>query len=269
LLKLRHSTYDSNGGMLCFLVNAAFSISIINCQYYISLVVCFILIPISMHTITLLHFLRQKALPLLSTLVFVSMFVSSCQPVFKMAVGIKPTKHLSEKQIAAKHEKFGIDKDFSYYVDTNYVRYLSLHFDEKNAAEKPLIKDYLQPLQAAYFLKKQTADILIINCDAEMTGFNLTLNKHGEMDVFPPKYNTKGSEKILLNEYLPYLKPISAAKQTSNLEIDNYNNVILIQWSSFMGRQAKIFIRQVLNNLKLSNVNTLVLFVNTDNVYAK
>lgn len=89
------------------------------------------------------------------------------------------------------------------------------------------------------------------------------------MKVFPPKYKEKGSNKILLNEYLTYLKPVDAAHKIKDIKTNNYDNVVIIHWSYFMNRQARIFIRQILDNLKLSKQNNLVLYVNIDNIYTK
>lgn len=197
------------------------------------------------------------------------LFTVSCQPVFQKALGLRKIRPLSESRIAQIQDRYHVNSNFSYYVDTNYLHYLSLHFDEHNKEDKPVIKDYVQPLLAAYYFKKQTADLLIVNCNAEMRGLNLTLNKHGEMNVFPPKYKEKGSNKILLNEYLTYLKTVGAAHKIKDTETNNYDNVVIIHWSYFMNRQARIFVKQVLDNLNLSKQNNLVLFVNIDNIYTK
>lgn len=202
-------------------------------------------------------------------ILFSTLLLYSCQPVFKKALGIRKIRTLSESRIAQIQDRYHVNSNFSYYVDTNYLHYLSLHFDEHNIDDKPVIKDYVQPLLAAYYFKKQTADLLIVNCNAEMRVLNLTLNKHGEMNVFPPKYKEKGSNKILLNEYLTYLKPVDAAHKIKDIETSNYDNVVIIHWSYFMNRQARIFVKQALDNLNLSKQNNLVLFVNIDNIYTK
>ncbi len=205
-------------------------------------------------------YMRQIVLGLLCLLCF-----SSCRIVLLRAIGVKNNRHLSEEKIAKLQHRYGIDSRYSYYTDTIYNTYLAKTINKKDSAERGIYKTFSQPLIATYYIQKPTADMAIVNCDGYMKMLRLTWNKHGEMDVFPPKYDTLHTNKIKLQEYLQCLKPLKGSAAINT--IAGYDNVIVLHWVHFFTKNTKSLIKEVERNAKLAKGKTLIVYVNADNVY--
>lgn len=205
-------------------------------------------------------YMRQIVLGLLCLLCF-----SSCRIVLLRAIGVKNNRHLSEEKIAKLQHRYGIDSRYSYYADTIYNTYLAKTINKKDSAERGIYKTFSQPLIATYYIQKPTADMAIVNCDGYMKMLRLTWNKHGEMDVFPPKYDTLHTNKIKLQEYLQCLKPLKGSAAINT--ITGYDNVIVLHWVNFFTKNTKSLIKEVERNAKLAKGKTLIVYVNADNVY--
>jgi|GEM_PF-6662701 len=191
--------------------------------------------------------------------------LSSCKFVLLRAVGVKNNRHLSAEKIGKLQHRYGIDSRYSYYTDTVYNTYLAKTINEKDSAERGIYKTFSQPLIATYYIQRPTADIAIVNCDGYMKMLRLTWNKHGEMNVFPPKYEVLSTDKIKLIEYLQCLKPLDGSAAINT--ISNYDNIIVVHWAHFFGKNAKNLIKEVQHNAKLAKGKTLIVYVNADNIY--
>lgn len=185
--------------------------------------------------------------------------------VLLRAVGVKNNRHLSAEKISRLQHRYGIDSRYSYYTDTVYNTYLAKTLNKKDSTEKGVYKTFSQPLIAAYYIQRPTADMAIVNCDGYMKMLRLTWNKHGEMDIFPPKYEVLATDKIKLKEYLQCLKPLDGSAAINT--ICNYDNIIVVHWAHFFGKNAKNLIKEVQRNAKLAKGSTSIVYVNADNVY--
>lgn len=191
----------------------------------------------------------------------------SCRTVIMHAVGVKNNKHLSADKIGKLEHRYGVDGKYSYYIDTGYDAYLHKVVDNNDSTEKALYKTFSQPLMAVYYSNKQTPDMAIVNCDGYMKMLRLTWNKHGEMNVFPPKYDMLHTNKIKLQEYLQCLKPLNGSAALNTIKSNSYDNIIILHWVHFFGRNAKNLIKEVQRNAKLAKGKILIVYVNSDNLY--
>ena len=82
------------------------------------------------------------------------------------------------------------------------------------------------------------------------------------MTTFPPKVQAPLDNLLSLDTQLKYLRPLA---QTSKLVTANYDYIVVIYWSRWMGRQSKRFIHVIQENSKLSaGKNIKIIYVNKD-----
>ena len=130
---------------------------------------------------------------------------------------------------------------------------------------KKHVQNHYQPLQALYFNNKGILESFQINCYAG--GFpNLNWDRDSILTTFPPKLqaplDTILSESLLLS----FLKPMP---KSAELKLGDYDYVVYVFYSKFMGRQNKRFINYIQENNKLSNEKKIrVVYINMDNAIA-
>lgn len=201
----------------------------------------------------------HKQLSKLSTFALVIAFLlTSCSSI----IGTNKLKSVDEKTILHYAKKYNINSTENYELDTAYFTFLK-SFDTN--LFKQQIKNHYQPLQALYYNKTGQLQSFQINCYAG--GFpNLKWNKNGIMKTFPPKQQEPLDTIISLNTQLKFLKPLSnTEKSTTN----DYDYIVIIYWSKFMGRQSKRLIRFAQDNVKLATDKRVkIIYVNTDNFFA-
>ena len=187
---------------------------------------------------------------------------SGCNYTLTKIYGIKQIKLLNEKAIVKSAWKYNIPLSDLYTVDTTFLRYLQTRDTSKN---KYLSKNHLQPLQALYYTRNGIFVSYQINCYAG--GFpNLDWNRNSTFEVFPPKQQCPVDSLISLQAQLKLIKPLS---QTLAINAGKFDTIVMVYWSSFMGRQSRRFIRIIQKNVKLTSDKVKVLYINTDNLYAE
>lgn len=187
-----------------------------------------------------------------------SIFLTSCMAL----IGIKKPKPVKEKIILQYSEKFNIPKADSYELDTSFISYL--YFLDTTQYKKQ-IKNHHQPLQALYFDKSGQMVSFQVNCYAG--GFpNLKWDRNKILTTFPPKQQAPIDSILPLAKQLKYLRPLSG---TTSLTTTNYDFVVVVYWSRFMGRQSKRLIHLIQDNCKLSGGKQVkIIYANNDNVFS-
>ncbi|MFT4061330.1 MAG: hypothetical protein QM642_03125 [Edaphocola sp.] len=144
----------------------------------------------------------------------------------------------------------------------------SAGFDGK-LCEDGIVYDLGQPLQLFVFDKEGTLVNYYTNCYG--TGFpNLSWNRQGEFDVFPPKQARMlpfGNKPISF----PDIRRTFAAVATNGNMASSPDYSIVIFCNIFMGRQSRRFVNSVQKSLshKKSSCTVNVYYVNNDNLYCR
>jgi len=199
----------------------------------------------------------------LTILIFISALgLTSCSSILQGLYGIKSPIEINDKLIIRYSEKYNIPLTDSYKLDTTYLTYIS-SLDSINLKEQ--IKNHYQPLQVLYYDKTGQLESFQVNCYTG--GFpNLQWNRGSIMTTFPPQKQAPIDSIIPLNLQLRFLKPLS---QTKNISFENYDYIVIVYWSRFMGRQSKRLIEIVQKNYKLAkDYKVKIIYVNNDNIFA-
>jgi hypothetical protein len=199
-----------------------------------------------------------------STTFFMTLFLGALTGCTSM-MGIKKMQLLEEDQIIQTASAFGIPPANSYVLDTSYLEFI------KNQTETLPIprKDHLQPLQAIYYAK---ADGFIkpvawyVNCYAG--GYpNLEWNRTGGWNQFPPSPQAPADSLLPLKKHFEFLRALLGVQAFNTIE---YDYIVLVYWSRFMGRQSELLIKQVQENAGLAKDRKLrILYVNNDNFFSR
>jgi hypothetical protein len=188
--------------------------------------------------------------------------LTSCSSVISGLYGIKNPKKLDDQTIIRYSEKYHIPITDNYKLDTAYLTFLS---SLDSITFKEQIKNHYQPLQVLYYHKTGQLESFQINCYAG--GFpNLNWNRDGMFTTFPPGKQAPIDSIISLDLQLKYIHPLS---RTISCSIENYEYIVIVYWSRFMGRQSKRLIHLVQENIKLAKeYKVKIFYVNTDNIFA-
>ena len=203
---------------------------------------------------------KTYKLTILTSLVLFGL--SSCSTIILGLYGMKNSKTVDEKTILRYSKKYNIPTANCYELDTTYLSFL---FSLDSVRYEVQRKNHYQPLQALYYDKFEELKSFQVNCYAG--GFpNLKWNRNGSFTTFPPKKQAHVDSIVSLNTQLKYLRPLS---QTKLLSSDEYDFIVIIYWSRFMGRQSKRLIRYVQENTKLATgFKVKLIYVNTDDIFA-
>ncbi|MDO7875185.1 hypothetical protein Q5H93_10620 [Hymenobacter sp. ASUV-10] len=186
--------------------------------------------------------------------------LGGCQTVFQGLYGIRGLRPVSATELSKLAESYGIAPDQACVLDTSYRQFLAhwLGRDVETA------KNHYQPLQASYYDQTGQLKIFYINCYAG--GFpNLSWNGTGGLQQFPPAPQALADTVLPLPTYLRYLRQTDGQPLPA-LPAADYT--VVVQWSRFMGRQSRRFIKAVQQNAALAQPGQSVrlLFVNNDNL---
>jgi hypothetical protein len=176
--------------------------------------------------------------------------------------GMKKMKELSKDEILKQGSKYNIPENDSYELDSSYVDFL---FSLDSIKFKKEQKNHFQPLQALYYDQTGQLKSFHINCNAG--GFpNLKWNRFETFDEFIPKQQTPLDSILPLQKHLNYLVPLN---DKSTIEFNEYDFVVLVHWSRFMGRQSKRLIKIVQENAAQNkNYRIKIIYLNNDNIFA-
>jgi hypothetical protein len=188
--------------------------------------------------------------------------LTSCSAIFTGLYGMKKTRAIDEATIISMEKKFNIPGADGFELDTTYLSYLS-SLEKRKYQEQ--IKNHYQPLQALYYDQSGNLKSFQINCFAG--GFpNLNWERNEIMKTFPPGQQAGIDSIVPLKTQLKYLKPLS---QTQKFSVEDYDYIVVVYWSRFMGRQSERFIRFIQNNRALEKEKKVkIIYANTDNLFA-
>lgn len=210
----------------------------------------------------------------LFTVFFCLILFSSCSPILGL-YGVRNPKEISEKKIIRYSKRVAIPKDAIYELDTSYFPFLaslklsannSLNMDSMKIIErKNLVKNHYQPLQALYFNKSGKLESFQINCYAG--GFpNLKWDRDSILSTFSPKIQAPLDTLLSESVIISFLKPFI---DSTKIKTGDYDYLVYVFYSKFMGRQNKRFINFIQKNSQLSNEkNIRVIYITMDNAYA-
>lgn len=188
--------------------------------------------------------------------------LTSCSTVIAGFYGIKKNRTVDEETIYHYSKEYNIPFTESYELDTAYLTFLT---SLDATISKAQIKNHQQPLQALYYGRNGQLHSFQVNCYAG--GFpNLKWDRNEIMTTFPPKQQAPIDSIVTLETQLKYLKPLS---RTEIFSTSDYDYIVIVYWSRFMGRQNKRLIQFVQDNSKLATGKKVrILYANTDNIFA-
>jgi hypothetical protein len=191
-----------------------------------------------------------------------SLIFTGCSASYIALFGIKNLKPLDEKSILKYALKFNIPPEDNFELDTIFASFILSH-DTSQYGEQ--MKNHLQPLQALYFDRTGRLHSFHVNCYAG--GFpNLNWNWNGSLNQFPPGELAPPDTLLPLNIQLNFLKPLSFS---STFYSEEFDYLIFVYWSRFMGRQSRILIHSIQNNCKLAKHEKVkIIYVNNDNLFS-
>ena len=201
----------------------------------------------------------QDSLPLITGLLL-AVGLGGCQTVFQGLYGMHGLRPVSATELPDLAEKHGIPPGRSCVLDTSYRQLLASWLGPNAEAAK----NHYQPLQASYYDQTGQLKAFYINCYAG--GFpNLNWNSAGGLQQFPPAPQAPADTVLPLPTYLRYVRQ-SNGQRLPALPAADY--IVVVQWSRFMGRQSRRFIRAVQQNTGLAQPGQSfrLLFVNNDNL---
>ena len=176
---------------------------------------------------------------------------------------MKNTKAVDESTIIRYSNKYNISEADSYELDTAYISFL---YSLDTTKYKSQIKNHYQPLQALYYSPSGQLQSFQVNCYTG--GFpNLKWDRNEIMTEFPPKQQAPLDSIVPLKTQMKYLKPLS---QTESFLENEYDYIVIVYWSRFMGRQSKRLIHFVQENSRLaSDKKVKIIYANNDVVFSQ
>ncbi len=185
---------------------------------------------------------------------------SSCTAMY----GIKSNKHLSENEIILASKKFNIPIENSYSLDTSYYNFLS---NIKDTALRTARNNHSQPLQVLYYQNTaNTFNLVSYHANCYAGGFpNLKWKRNGVFNNFIPQQQAPLDDILTVKNHFEYIRPLTGVQPFNTVE---YDYIVLVYWSRFMGRQSKRLIQLVQDNAKLANNKKVkIIYVNNDNFF--
>jgi len=195
--------------------------------------------------------------------VAVSFFLfSGCSSIFMGVFGMKKPKELDGKAIVETAEKYNVPQEDLYELQKSYYEDLFKNFDSEKYEEE--IKNRYQALQVFYYKSNGEFVSYHVNCHAG--GFpNFRWNRNDEFEKFVPGQQAKLDQLFTFEDLRSYFTPLD---DTKSFEVSNYDYVVIVFWSRYMGRQSKRLIKTVQENIKehSEEQKVKVIYVNNDNV---
>lgn len=180
-----------------------------------------------------------------------------------LMMGLKKPILLSEEKIIAQAKEYNIPIADCYTLDTTYYRFLSNFTDTALSTAK---NTHAQPLQVLYFKKINQWQLVSYHANCYAGGFpNLNWNRNGTFETFVPQQQAPLDSLMNLKDHFNFMKPVEG---TVAFNLINYDYIVLVYWSRYMGKQSKRLIELVQKNLTLSKgSNAKIIYINNDNFF--
>jgi len=175
--------------------------------------------------------------------------------------GIKKTKSLTEEKIIEQAKKYNIPLANNYVLDTSFYHFLASLKDTSLAIAK---NNHAQPLQVLYYDKLKNWQMVSYHANCYTGGFpNLKWNRNGVFNSFIPEQQAPLDDLLTVKKHLEYVRSLTGVQPFNTI---NYDYIVIVYWSKFMGRQSKRLIKLVQDNAKLAiDKKVKVIYVNNDN----
>ncbi|HEX5002007.1 MAG TPA: hypothetical protein VFW78_05895 [Bacteroidia bacterium] len=199
-------------------------------------------------------------------LIFISLTItcsfSGCSALMMRMYGIKKQKYADDNTILHYAKRYNIPAADCYTLDTGYISFL---FKMDTILFKKQIKNHYQPLQALYYNNTGNLEVFHVNCYTR--GFpNLKWNRDALFAIFPPGQQAPADSILSLNRQLQLLQQLP---YTASFSANQYDYVVIVYWSRFMGRQSKRLIKTIQNNQLLAGDKKVkIVYANNDNLFA-
>lgn len=195
-------------------------------------------------------------------LLFLILSISSCMPFARIYLGVKKSKHLSDKEIIHYVNQFNIPEKEVYKL--NVELYQSLI----EISDSALQKDLSQPLQVKSFDKNGSKNAHLINCT--VCGLpELNWNCWNSFDGFPV---TNGKAKpinspLLFDQELSVILPLL---DNFTDTIKDQDEILIVYWNRMMNKRSLELINYIQEyRNKNADKHIQVYYVNTDNFYTE
>lgn len=184
---------------------------------------------------------------------------TSCTSMY----GIKKTKSLTEEKVIQQAKKYNIPLADNYVLDTSFYRFLASLKDTSLAIAK---NNHAQPLQVLYYDKLKNWQMVSYHANCYAGGFpNLKWNRNGVFNNFIPQQQAPLDDILTVKKQFEYIRPLTGVQPFNTVE---YDYIVIVYWSRFMGRQSKRLIQLVQDNAKLANDKKVkLIYVNNDNFF--
>jgi hypothetical protein len=178
-------------------------------------------------------------------------------------VWYQKTKPLNEDEIIHQAKKYNIPIADNYILDTSFYQFLVKLKDTSLEVAK---NNHTQPLQVLYYNQLQNWQMVSYHANCYTGGFpNLNWNRNGVFNTFIPYQQAPLDNLLTLKKHFEYLRSLTGVQPFNTI---NYDYIVLVYWSKFMGRQSKRLIQLVQDNAKLANDKKVkVIYVNNDNFF--
>ena len=205
--------------------------------------------------------MKHKIVHYLFAFIFL-MLLSSCGLVFKSVFGFKKIKEIKTVEYNAFINNIDDQNTKMVFVksDSTFVSKISDYGYSKT------YKNYLkQPMQVFLFSENELK-FFVANCLVRPKLPNLDWNYQSKFEAFPPK-NTINIDSLglSLDKFIKHNKTIA------EFNVDNYKYAYFVNWNLISGRQSKLLIEEIKNNILAFNKedSTLIILSNTDDFYIK
>ena len=197
-------------------------------------------------------------------------FESSCQPILRATIGMHSSKYLSQSEIEEYARIYHIDSDNLYILDE--VKYLAFVDEYTKVSGKNYFEENFltNPLLVMGFDQTGSNQFFMRSCDAG--GFpNLKWNRYGYFDHHPLLMNPLYLPDTLygLDSFQTYVQFYKPLNPSTGFVDSSCKEILVVHWNNIMGRQTKRLLKTVNIYIEVNCDNICVLYVNTDNLYAR
>ena len=195
-------------------------------------------------------------------LVVVLAGLSGCNLIYAgLVLGLKDTPPATPARLAEDVQRYQVPPANVFVLDTSYLTFLR----RQPEALHESVKNHAQPLQLLYFDQTGALESFHINCYAKFGFPHLNWNAGNRFGTFPPTTQTPPDSLLPFARLLPFLRtPAGQPVPASRFAAPRRRAVIF--WSRTMGRQTKVLLHELEQNLRRagSAEPVDVLYVNND-----
>ncbi|MCC3156521.1 hypothetical protein LJ737_04685 [Hymenobacter sp. 15J16-1T3B] len=194
--------------------------------------------------------------------------VTGCNALFTGLMGMHSTPPHSPARVAADAARYRVPAAQVAVLDASYLRFVRRQARE--ASRYDAAKNHGQLLQLLYFDAAGRLVSFHINCYAppKLPSLNLNWNPDGLLNTFPPASQVAPDQLLSFAQLLTFLRtPEGQPLAAEPLAVAPGGYRVVVFWSHTMGRQTRVLLRAVAQNLQRvppGQPAPQVLYVNND-----